>query len=247
MTIMGTSVSGLSQWDRGAYANANNSDQDDLAIITSATYSSGYRPDDHTNDAATATSLVTLDGLGTLLGEGIIEQNTDFDLFTFEFDGGTAVINVDPAERSPNLDVGAELYDSSMTLVANGDVIDNLSASLVETLAAGAYFLRVAPRATARGATTTTITAASAHTRSRSVPANWRTSIQPARNPRQRPLVGRRSSRKSPSTRTARSRTHPPMTTTERTRSPSRQRHRRRRPLAHADAADSTGQRNGHA
>jgi hypothetical protein len=144
MTIMGTSVSGLSQWDRGSYSGSNNS-QDDLAIITNSTNGFGYRPDDHTDSASTATPLVSIGGVAsTQLGEGIIEQNTDFDLFSFSVTGGVFNFNADPAERSPNLDVGLSLFDSAMNLISDGSLIDNLSASIDDiALSAGDYFVQV--------------------------------------------------------------------------------------------------------
>ncbi len=144
MTLMGTSVSGFSQWDRGSYIGSNNS-QDDLAIITNLTNGFGYRPDDHTNSATTATPLVSIGGVAsTQLGEGIVEQNTDFDLFSFSVTGGVFNFSADPAVRSPNLDVGLSLFDSAMNLIADGSLIDNLSASLNDiALAAGDYFVQI--------------------------------------------------------------------------------------------------------
>lgn len=141
--IMGLTVANLTQWATDSFPGADNP-EDDLAIIANSTNGFGYKPDDHSDQATYATPLTTLDdGGGTMRGEGIIEQGTDVDWFTFDSSGGDVVINITPADRSANLDIGADLYDSSLQLVANGDQIDSLAAAVSTTLTAGTYHLKI--------------------------------------------------------------------------------------------------------
>jgi len=129
----------VTQWSRGEYSGANNT-QDDLAIITSSN-GFGYRTDDYGNTAATSGSLMVS---GTsAIGSGIIETEPDRDVFSFTTSGGIVSFSVAPASRGANLDVLVELYDSSGNLVASGNPSSLLSASLSANVAAGTYYLHV--------------------------------------------------------------------------------------------------------
>jgi uncharacterized repeat protein (TIGR01451 family) len=140
--IMGDSYGEeLSQWSKGEYAGANNT-QDDLAIISASNNGFGYRADDHGNTTATAAAL---SGSGiTFSGSGIIERNTDVDMFSFTTTGGTEGIAVNPWVRGPDLDIIAKLYNSAGTLIATSNPVDLLSAGFQMALAAGKYYLSVA-------------------------------------------------------------------------------------------------------
>jgi PKD repeat protein len=126
----------LSQWSKGEYALANNT-QDDLAIITSYI---AYRPDDHGNDHASATILPAGSTIST---SGVIERNTDIDVFRFQTGAGTIALDIIPFERGPNLDVLAELYDSDGNLIATNNPADFLYSDLTLTVPAGTYYLHV--------------------------------------------------------------------------------------------------------
>ena len=80
-TIMGAPWLGddenLTQWSNGAYTGANNT-QDDLAVITGSN-GFGYAADDHGNSFTTATALTGL----AFSSFGVIERNTDIDMFRF--------------------------------------------------------------------------------------------------------------------------------------------------------------------
>ena len=149
--IMGASFNKeLSQWSNGGYPNFNNA-QDDLAIITNPALNGGgwgysgltFRTDDHGdeifgNGAVEATSLTP-----ELTGLGIIETAADVDTFRFDWAGGSFTIAVGGA-RGSNLDVLAELLDSSGTVVATSNPIGQLAAWFSDlSLAAGEYFLRI--------------------------------------------------------------------------------------------------------
>lgn len=138
--IMGVGYSkNLSQWSRGEYAGANNA-QDDLNIITGQN-GFGYRADDHGGTIASTSSL-TLSG-SSLSGSGIIERNTDWDVFAFNTDSGTISLDISPFQRGPNLDILAELYDASSHLITWSNPVDLLGASLSAQVSAGTYFLKV--------------------------------------------------------------------------------------------------------
>ncbi len=129
----------LVQWTRGQYPRANNF-EDDLAIITTQN-GFDYRPDDHSNTSAGATSLANS---GTALsGEGVIERNSDFDYFAFTTGAGSVTINVAPFYRSPNLDILITLYDAEGSVVAASNPANDLNATLNLTLARGTYYLAV--------------------------------------------------------------------------------------------------------
>lgn len=129
----------LTQWSKGEYAFANNT-QDDLAIITTNN-GFGYRADDYGNSAAAATELIV--SSSTFGGSGIIERNTDSDWFSFTTVSGDVNINVDPAERGPNLDILARLYDASNVLIATSNPLDTLDAAFQLMLAAGTYYVSI--------------------------------------------------------------------------------------------------------
>src|SRR5262249_34596680 len=100
----------LTQWSPGDYPGAANH-EDDLATIATQN-GFGYRPDDHGNDAATATAA-SVTGLTGIAGAGVIEQRGDTDWFSFTTGPGPITLFVRPADRDPNLDVRVELYDEA--------------------------------------------------------------------------------------------------------------------------------------
>ncbi|MFW1676757.1 Ig-like domain-containing protein [Pontibacter sp. JAM-7] len=159
--IMGVGYySHVTQWSKGEYPDANNA-QDDIAIISSQL---GLRPDDHTEDMATATAL-QVDANGILYittpeldpdnldpaNKGVIETSTDMDLFWFDTAAGGVTFNVIPAweafyddfRRGANLDIEATLYDEFGNFVAAADPEDETFAQLNLNLPAGRYYLAV--------------------------------------------------------------------------------------------------------
>lgn len=131
----------LTQWSRGEYPSASNS-QDDLSIITNATNGFGYRADDHAGDISGATPLVSEDG-ELVLTSGIIERNTDVDYFVFQTGGGAIDIDIDPFYLAPNLDILATLYDNDGELILESNPVSLLSATISTTLTAGTYYLSI--------------------------------------------------------------------------------------------------------
>jgi hypothetical protein len=139
--IMGSGYSReLTQWSKGEYPNANNS-EDDLSIITTRN-GFGYRPDDH-GDLLTAATALNPSGGSIPAGQGIIERNTDRDYFSFVTGAGTVALAVKPLERGPNLDIVATLYDRSGLVIATSNPLDRLDASFSVLLTAGTYYLAI--------------------------------------------------------------------------------------------------------
>ena len=145
-TIMGTGYGeNVTQWSKGEYYKANNTNEDDLAIISAKTT---YRADDYGNTNSTATGLSLTNGTA-LVASGIIESNTDVDVFAFACGAGAISLTVFPYRCSAgtyggNLDVNARLYNSSGTLVASSNPPTATFSIINYTAPAeGAYYLHV--------------------------------------------------------------------------------------------------------
>lgn len=156
--LMGTGYNrNVSQWSKGEYYLANNT-QDDLAIIAAKV---SYRPDDHGNTRATATALVKTSGTNVVsttpetdptnsnpANKGVIETRTDVDVFSFVSGNGTISLTVKPwvspgSTRGGNLDVLLELYDSAGVLIATNNVPNKTDATINATVSEGNYYLYV--------------------------------------------------------------------------------------------------------
>ncbi len=138
----------VTHWDRGEYYNSNNGSStanynngpDDLSIITTVNGFS-YRADDRGNSNAQASPLRIT---GTTVSDGgIVETTTDVDVFSFVTGAGSVTLNVTPFTPGPNLDIKADLYDATGTLIASSNNSAVLSAGFTLNVAAGQYFLHV--------------------------------------------------------------------------------------------------------
>lgn len=156
--IMGTGYyRNVSQWSKGDYFDANLV-QDDLSIISARV---PYRPDDHANTAATATPLTITSGTtissttpendpanSNPANKGLIERNTDVDVFSFYTGAGSVQLNakpwIQPADtRGGNLDILLELYNEAGTLIASDNSATLTTAAISTTLTQGYYYLQV--------------------------------------------------------------------------------------------------------
>lgn len=139
--IMGVSYyQEVTQWSKGEYANANNT-EDDLNVITTQN-GFGYRPDDYSNIPATAADA-TVTNSTDLTAAGVIEKRTDVDYFRFTTGSGTISLTVGPAGPGSNLDVLAQLYDAAGNLVASDNPVGQLGATLTATVGFGDYYLKI--------------------------------------------------------------------------------------------------------
>lgn len=128
----------VTQWSRGEYPDANNL-QDDVAVISAA--GTPMRADDYSS--ATASAAPLSGDPGAVLQTGIIERNTDLDVFTFFTDGGNVQFSVASGSIEPDLDLSVTLIDGAGNAIVSANPVDSLSASLTATLSAGQYFLQI--------------------------------------------------------------------------------------------------------
>ncbi|AFY29905.1 M12 family metallo-peptidase [Cyanobium gracile] len=157
-TIMGAAWLGddenLTQWSKGEYFGANNT-QDDLATITTGNGFT-YRADDHGNAFSTATALTGL----SFSSFGVIERNTDVDMFRFDTGAGLVSFNIVNASRAfvgsggsytteyltsrgANLDIGATLYRADGSVLQIFNPADLTTASFSLNLSEGTYYLGI--------------------------------------------------------------------------------------------------------
>ncbi|BAQ63402.1 S-layer family protein [Geminocystis sp. NIES-3709] len=148
----------VTQWSKASEYYNGNQTEDDLAIITTNN-GFGYRTDDHGNTNVTATVL----DLNNLNNFGIIERNTDIDIFSFNTIGNsTFYFNINPISRAlisdgaggfsteylesygANLDIWARIYDNGGNLIAQSNPANTLSANFSNLfLSAGQYYLHI--------------------------------------------------------------------------------------------------------
>ncbi len=114
--------------------------QDDVAIISNATNTFGYRADDVGNTRPAATILNNVGN--TYSASGLIHQVSDVDVFRFSGSGSTTIaLNIQ--ERIGNLDGEVWLYDAAGNLLSTNET-SQLSASLTYALpSAGNYYVEV--------------------------------------------------------------------------------------------------------
>lgn len=146
----------VTQWSRGEYAGANQT-QDDLAVIQ--TRGAPLRPDDHGDSFPSATVLTG----PSLSATGRLSTGSDKDVFTFAAGAGGATLRVDPAPYGPNVDLRLDLFDQSGTPLATADPVSGitsadiafgLDASVTVTLSPGTYFAQVSAAAAGSPSTT---------------------------------------------------------------------------------------------
>jgi PKD repeat protein len=133
--IMGNSYyKAVTQFSKGEYANANRT-QDDVAVVAT------FIPviDDHGNTLAGASIL---SGPSVADG-GTIETRGDVDVFRFDTGAGNISLTLTSPAPAPNLDLKAELLNSSGQVLQTSDSLTALGASLSATVAGGTYYLRV--------------------------------------------------------------------------------------------------------
>ena len=159
--IMGTAFyKNVTQWSKGEYADANNS-QDDIAIIAGKL---GEAVDDHGDTPGSATPL-RVESNGDVLmstpeidpsnaypeNKGIIEAAADVDVFSFTAGSGNLDLTVTPAweafyrtdKRGANLDLEVRLLDSSGTVLETVNPAADTKAVLSVSVTGGTYYLEV--------------------------------------------------------------------------------------------------------
>ncbi|MEI6872005.1 MAG: zinc-dependent metalloprotease family protein, partial [Verrucomicrobiota bacterium] len=142
-SIMGAPFSvNLSQWSKGEYARANNT-QDDVAVIAGVNNKFGYLSSGSISGVLPA-SLVS----GSFMCEGLLQRANSADTFVFRTKGGQFTASARPANVNTNTDVQLALSNGSGASVAVSSLPDALSAAINITLPAGEYTLSVRPAGT---------------------------------------------------------------------------------------------------
>ncbi len=125
----------ITQWSKGEYANANNT-EDDIAEIQKS--GAPLRADDHGNDINSGTALTT----SNVNQQGVISSSSDVDAFTFSTSGGQVSVTVAGTDLGGNLDASLRLIDSSGATVAFADPA-GVAASLTKNVGAGTFAIVV--------------------------------------------------------------------------------------------------------
>ena len=152
----------VTQWSKGEYLNANNT-EDDLAIISARL---NYTADDHADiDFNLATPLTVTNSVDVLASnpvsdpsninqanKGVIEDRSDIDLFYLDVDAGLIDLTITPAwienfsaqsRRGANLDIMATLYNQSGSIIDQDEPTDDTFANINANVAAGHYALAI--------------------------------------------------------------------------------------------------------
>lgn len=134
---------GIEPWcERSLWWNNNLNNQPNSAKDLDRLAGLHYRPDDHGDTTAAATSF-TANGV-TLSGGGIVSQMTDADLFSFTTTAaGPVTFRGNVAFPNPMLDLKLELQDSNGTVLAAADTPELGETLSVGNLASGTYYLAV--------------------------------------------------------------------------------------------------------
>ncbi len=131
----------VSQWSKGEYTSANNT-QNDLNII-SGKAGAGYRADDTGNALATSRYLEAYPG-NTVSQEGVIERAADTDAFQFTTTGGAVSLQANPVNGEwANLAISATLANSAGTVIASNNPQNQLNAAITTSVPSGTYTFQV--------------------------------------------------------------------------------------------------------
>ena len=143
--IMGVGYSQpISQWSKGDYTNANNTTQDDIALMAVAARIP-FRSDEAGGTTATAAAALPT-------GSAYITNRTDKDVFSLGTCSGSLTLTANPVAVSPNLDIQMRLLNSSGAAVTTAnpvstrvdyDVATGMNASISTSVASGTYFVEI--------------------------------------------------------------------------------------------------------
>jgi hypothetical protein len=145
--IMGSSWNLISQFSRGEYAGATQT-EDDFVVMQQT--GAPLRADDYPNTVATAQAV----NLSTGSISGVIHTRTDVDAFKVTLPSGSVVFTASPVSNGANLDIRLELRSTDGQLVASNDpassslfdwngIVEGMGATVRATVSAGTYVLLV--------------------------------------------------------------------------------------------------------
>ena len=134
-------------WSNGANSLGCANYQSDLDIIASAENGFGFRDDDHSDSSANATPILLFNRQFEITG--IIQQNTDGDMFRFSmpnrarFRLDATPHNVGNANEGSDLDIQISLFNASNSLLNTYNPGTLLNSAIDTMLNAGSYYLKV--------------------------------------------------------------------------------------------------------
>jgi hypothetical protein len=140
----------MTLWNNGPNPYGCTNYQSDLSIITKPANGFTFRTDDNSDAFNTATNAPFVNNQFTL--SGVVEQNTDQDLFKFtqpavgRFQLSAIPYNVGTGNAGSNLDLQVTLYNSSQTQLNSYNPGTLLSSVIDTTLNPGTYYLRIEGR-----------------------------------------------------------------------------------------------------
>jgi PKD repeat protein len=134
----------VTQFSRGEYTSANNTEDDTTKINSYIPRSADLAG----NDILTA---VPLSGT-TIDVTGIIDSRTDADLYRIDAGAGTISLSATTATPDANLDISLALYNGAGNLVASANPT-TLAATLSTVVAGGTYYIAVDGIGTGPGTT----------------------------------------------------------------------------------------------
>ena len=140
----------MTQWSHGEYASASRPYQDDLAILTDGGVSGfTYRMDAVGDSIANATPVAFVPGNLTMSATGIIEQNTDVDMFQIQVAGVVDIqarpyTSIDATTYAgANLDIGMKIFAADGSVVALVEPADQIDVRFTGTLTSGTYYVGI--------------------------------------------------------------------------------------------------------
>ncbi|MEJ7912556.1 MAG: hypothetical protein WKF70_05330 [Chitinophagaceae bacterium] len=134
-------------WHNGADPYGCTNTQSDLGIITNVSNGFGFRPDDHRDVVANATSA-TFNG-GRFNINGVISTTDDVDVFRFTIDSvgrfelAAIPYNVGTGNTGSDLDMQVDLHDNTQNIIGSYNPGNALSSIVDTVLAAGTYYLKI--------------------------------------------------------------------------------------------------------
>lgn len=137
----------LTLWNNGPNSYGCTNYQNDLEIITSDGNGFGYRKDDHKNTYDSATVFNFTNNQFNV--NGVIEKNTDLDLFRFimpyngRFQLDAVPYNVGTGNAGSDLDMQVSLVDAAENVLAVYNPGTLLSSIVDTTLNSGTYYVKV--------------------------------------------------------------------------------------------------------
>ncbi len=139
----------MTLWNNGQSSMGCSDYQNDLEVITNGNGFT-YRTDDHPNTFG-ASTLATFSG-NQFNVNGVVEQNTDFDMFRFtqpafgRFQLNAVPYNVGTGNAGSDLDLQVTLYNSSQAVLSVYNPGTLLNSIADTTLNPGTYYLRIEGR-----------------------------------------------------------------------------------------------------